>query len=311
MSELLEILLNVLAPIFLLVGAAAWIGQRFKPDPRAVSNLLVYLFVPALSFKTLYQLEAGSLAELVTGEFGRAFLHITLLVAIMSAIALGLGRAFGLDRRTTSAFTLASSQMNAGNYGIPLCTFAFGPEGGALALLFYVSSSISSNMVGTFVASSGSVGFGRAAANVLRVPTTWGALLAITLNLLNAPLPLTLERAVFLASDATLPAMLALLGLLLGQMSLRTLRVPWRWVFAACGLRLIGGAVLGALVASGLGFGGLFYAVAVTQSSVPTAVLANALAAEFGSDAQFTSAATLISTLASLGTMTILIAVLR
>ncbi|NOG52406.1 MAG: hypothetical protein HND48_25430 [Chloroflexi bacterium] len=60
-----------------------------------------------------------------------------------------------------------------------------------------------------------------------------------------------------------------------------------------------------------LGVTGIQYNVAVLQSAVPTAVMANALAAEFGSDAEFTSAATLVGTLASIGTLTLWIALLR
>lgn len=311
MLELIDVLVNVLTPIFLLVGVTAFIGRRFKPDPRAVSNLLVYVFVPALSFQTLIGLDIDGFLGIVTGDFGRAFAHITLLVLVMSAIAWGLASAFKLDRRTRSAFALSASQLNAGNYGIPLCTFAFGPEGGALALLFYVSSSIIGNMVGTFIASSGAVSPGAAALNVFRVPTTWGAVIALVMNALAVPLPLPIERGIGLAADATLPGMLALLGLILGQMQVRTLRVPWRWVGVASALRLVGGALVGVVVANGLGFTGLLYAVAVAQSAVPTAVLANALAAEFGSDTHFTSAATLITTLASIGTMAVLVAVLR
>lgn len=311
MSELLDILLNVLSPIFMVVGAAALIGWRWRPDIRAVSALLVYVFVPALSFKTLLQLEIDGITGLIGGPFGQAFVHITLLAVCANLMALGVARAFGLDRQTSAAFALSASQINAGNYGIPLCTFAFGSQGGAFALLFYVSSSIINNMAGIFIASSGSVNMRRALANVFSVPTTWGAVIALTMNLFNLSLPLNVERAVFLAADATLPVMLALLGLILGQMDVRTLNVPWRWVSAACGLRLIGGAMLGFIIAGALGFTGVFHAVAVLESSVPTAVLANALAAEFGADARFTSAATLISTLASLGTITILVAILR
>ena len=76
-------------------------------------------------------------------------------------------------------------------------------------------------------------------------------------------------------------------------------------------LRLVGGAALGAFFAVLLGQTGLGYSVAVVQSAVPTAVMANALAAEFGSDAQFTSAVTLVTTLASIGTLTLLIALLK
>ncbi len=311
MSELFDILFNVLAPIFILVGVTAYIGRRFRPDSRSASTLLIYLFVPALSFKTLIQLDIDGLGDIITGDFGKAFAQVGLLVLAMTLIGMGLGALLKMDKRTTSAFTLSISQINAGNYGIPICTFAFGAEGGAFALLFYVSSSIIGNSLGTFVASRGAVGFKESVGNVFRVPSIWSVVIALTLNILNIPLPQPVERALFLASDATLPVMLSLLGLLLGQMEIRRLNVPWRWVILACAIRLIGGALIGFVLAGVMGFSGILYAVAVVQSSVPTAVMANALASQFGSDAQFTSAATLLSTLASIGTITLLIAVLR
>jgi len=311
MTELFDILLNVLLPIFILVGITALIGRRFHPDSRAISTLLIYLFVPALSFKTLIQLDINGLSDIITGDFGRAFLQVLLMVLAMTGIGMGLGALLKMDNRTSSAFTLVVSQPNAGNYGIPVCTFAFGAEGAAFALLFYVSSSMVGNSLGTFVASRGAVNIKEAVWNVFRVPSIWSVIIALALNILNIPLPQAVERSVFLAADATLPVMLALLGLLLGQMEIRRLNVPWRLVLLACAIRLIGGALVGFFLAGLMGFTGVLYAVAVVESSVPTAVMANALAEQFGSDAQFTSAATLISTLASIGTITLLIAILR
>lgn len=311
MNEFIDILLNVLAPIFMLVGATAFIGRKFKLDPRGVSTLLIYLFVPALSFKTLIQLDIDGIGDIITGDFGRAFAHIALLMLTMTLLGMALTLWLGVKRDVRSAFALVISMPNAGNYGIPMCTFAFGPEGGAFALLFYVSSSIVVNSLGTFVASSGALDFRSAVWNVFRVPSIWGVAIALTLNILNIPLPQSLERGIFLAADATLPVMLSLLGFLLGQMQIRQLDVPWRLVMLACGLRLIGGAILGFILAGLLGFTGVLYAVAVLIAAMPTAVMASALAAQFGSDAKFTSAVTLVSTLASIGTMTLLIAVLR
>jgi hypothetical protein len=311
MNEFIDILLNVLAPIFMLVGASAFIGRRFKLDPRGVSTLLIYLFVPALSFKTLIQLDIRGIEDIITGDFGRVFIHTAILMVGMTALGMALTTWLKTGRRVGSAFSLVISMPNAGNYGIPMCTFAFGSDGGAFALLFYVSSSIVVNSVGTFVASSGGMGFRQAAANIFRVPSIWGVIIALAMNILNIPLPQPLERSIFLAADATLPVMLSLLGFLLGQMDVRSLDVSWRLVALACVLRLVGGAVIGFILAGLLGFTGVLYAVAVLESAMPTAVMANALSAQFGSDTQFTSAVTLVSTLLSIGTMTLLIALLR
>lgn len=308
-SELIDILVNVLGPIFLIVGVAFYIGKRFGPDPRALSTVLIYLLVPSLSFRTIVQLPIDSISDIIGSDLGRAFAQIGLVSIIMMFIGLGISHWLKLDNRTGSAFTLSLTQLNAGNLGIPMNTFAFGAAGGELALLFYVASAMLGSIIGVFVASRGEKGFFGAIVNVFRVPASVSALVALVINLLDVKLPLPLERSIFLLGDATIPCMIVLLGLLISRMNVREAR--WKLVALAAGIRLIGGAIIGAVLAVLLGQTGLGFSVAVLQSAVPTAVMANALATEFGSDAQFTSAVTLISTLASIGTLTILIAILR
>lgn len=309
MSELLDILFNVISPIFLIVGIAFLIGKRFNPDPRTLSTVLIYLFIPALSFRTMLQLPIDGVSDIINGDFGRAFMQITLASLIMMSVGMGIGRLLKLDRRTGSAFTLSVTQLNAGNLGIPLNTFAFGAAGGEIALLFYVSSAMAGNMIGVFIASRGEQSVGAALMNVLRVPVSLAALIGLIMNTVNVSLPLPVERSLFLLADATLPGMIVLLGLLISRMSIREAR--WGLVALAAAIRLLGGAAVGFILATLLGQNGLAYPVGILQCAVPTAVMANALATEFGGDAQFTSAVTLISTLASIVTLTFLIAVLR
>jgi predicted permease len=308
-SELLDILFNVISPIFLIVGIAFVIGKRFNPDPRTLSTVLIYLFIPALSFRTMVQLPIEGVSDIVNGDFGRAFLQITLASLIMMTVGMGVGRLLKLDRRTGSAFTLSVTQLNAGNLGIPLNTFAFGAAGGEIALLFYVSSAMAGNMIGVFIASRGEQSIGVALLNVLRVPVSLAALVGLVMNTVNVSLPLPIERSLFLLADATLPGMIVLLGLLISRMAVRDAR--WKLVALAAAIRLLGGAAVGFILATVLGQTGLAYPVGILQCAVPTAVMANALATEFGGDAQFTSAVTLISTLASIVTLTFLIAILR
>jgi predicted permease len=56
-----------------------------------------------------------------------------------------------------------------------------------------------------------------------------------------------------------------------------------------------------------LGFSGVERYALVVQLAMPTAVNAAVVAAEFGGDAEFVSSAVVLSTLASLVTMTILL----
>lgn len=309
MTELLQILIDVIAPIFLIVGVAFWVGRRFAPDIRGLSTILIYLFIPALSFRTMIRLPIDGVQDIVTGEFGRAFAQIALLVALMWTVAAVVGRALKLDRRTGSAFTLSITQINAGNLGIPLNTFAFGAAGGEMALLYYVSSAMVGAVTGVFIASRGNKSVMGALWNVVRVPASTSALLGLALNVVDVTLPLPVDRAISLLGDGTIPGMIVLLGLLISRIRIR--RAPWKLVTLAAAIRLLGGAVLGMALAKLLGVTGVQYDVAVIESAVPTAVMANALAAEFGSDAEFTSAATLVSTLASIGTLTLWIALLR
>ena len=78
----------------------------------------------------------------------------------------------------------------------------------------------------------------------------------------------------------------------------------------AVGLKLLLAPFIAIGLASMMGLSGLSFNVAVLESSMPTAVLASALATQFGGDARYVSAVTLIGTLVSIVTLSILIFVL-
>ncbi|MEO1290956.1 MAG: hypothetical protein AAFV93_24735, partial [Chloroflexota bacterium] len=64
---LLGIMLNVIAPIMLVMSIGYIIGKRFDPDPRSLSVFLIYLFTPALVFKGVYEADIGGALLGVTG----------------------------------------------------------------------------------------------------------------------------------------------------------------------------------------------------------------------------------------------------
>lgn len=310
--ELLSIMLNVIAPIMLVMLIGYIIGKRFDPDPRSLSVYLIYLFTPALVFKGVYE------AELSGALFGVG------AVAIFSAISMAIvgfivARVMNYTTRGESSLILTITLVNAANYGISLNTFAYGDAGGNIAIFYYVVSAVIGNVFGVFFASRGSVPAKSAFSNVFKVPILYAAILGLVLNYYQVEIPLILRRSVIeIAAPASIPLMLGLLGLQLSRVSFNTssdekdetLATNIPAVTIAAGLKLLVAPFIAIGFASLMGLSGLNFNVAVLESSMPTAVLASALATQFGGDARFVSAVTLIGTLASVITLSVLIFVL-
>ena len=292
---------NILLPIFLVIGAAALFGRVFNPDPCPISSLIIYVFVPALVLRTLANATLTPADVLAIGG------TILLFTLAMTAVGYGAVRLFNIDRALTSAFLVSIVMVNAANYGIPLNTFAFGPQGEEIATIYYVLTVIVGNNAGIFLASNGRVGVREAVMNVLKVPVFSATVVGGLLATANIPIPTPIDRSLEIMGAGAIPAMLAVLGMSLVKIRLGShLRVIW----IAAGLRLVAAPLLVAPIALLLGLEGTAFDVTVVQTSTPTAVLAAAVALEFGDNADFVSAVTLVSTVASLVTVSVLLAVL-
>ncbi|MEO1163940.1 MAG: AEC family transporter [Chloroflexota bacterium] len=316
MNELFSVMLNVISPIMLVMGFGYIIGKLYNPDPRSLSVYLIYLFTPALVFRGIYE------TELPTGDLLGVGVVVIGVALVMMVIGYGAARLLGYTARQESSLILSIVLVNAANYGIPLNTFAFGQEGGNVAIVYYVISALVGNVLGVFFASRGSVSAREAILNVFKVPIMYAAILGLILNMNDIALPLVIERSVIdIAAPASIPLMLALLGLQLSRVSFKqddsknddnseTLATNFRALGITTALRLLAAPVVAVGIALAVGLDGTTFNVSVMQSSMPTAVLAGALATQFGGDARFVSAVTLVSTLASIASLSILILLL-
>lgn len=306
---LLDIMINVIAPIMLVMSIGYIIGKQYNPDPRSLSVFLIYLFTPALVFKGVYEAQlSGALSGVA-------------MVAFLSALAMAIigflvARAMGYSTRAESSLILTITLVNAANYGISLNTFAYGDAGGSIAIFYYVVSAVIGNVFGVFFASRGSIPVKEAFMNVFKVPILYAAILGLLLNYYQIELPLLIQRSVIeIAAPASIPLMLGLLGLQLSRVSFKqhsttedeTLATNIPAVAIAAGLKLLVAPFIAIGLAMMMGLSGLSFNVAVLESSMPTAVLASALATQFGGDARYVSAVTLVGTLASVITLSILI----
>jgi predicted permease len=301
MISLLGVLYNVLAPIFLIIGLAVLLDRRFALEPRVFSRAVIYLFSPCLVFGGIAR------SELKADELRQILAMAALSTLLIALVGWGETRLFRIDRKLASGFMLSVVLVNAGNYGLPLNDFAFGQGGMQRAIVFFVVTAMISNTLGVYLASRGAASVRRSLLNVLTVPLPYAAVLGFLFNITGVTLPLPLNRAVTILGQAAVPGMLIVLGLQLSRTSVRGRVAP---ILLATITRLGVAPLIAIALATLLGLSGLTRQVSILQASMPTAAMAGVLATEFGSDAEFTSAAILISTLMSIVTLSILLSLL-
>jgi predicted permease len=301
MTSFLGVAYNVLAPIFLVIGLAVLVDRLFAPDPRAFSRAVIYLFSPCLVFDGIAR------SNLRAHELGLIVAVATVSSLVMALVGWGLARLFRFDRRLESAFILSIVLVNAGNYGLPLNEFAFGAAGLQRAIVYYVVTAVVANTLGVYLASRGAASVGRSLLNVLMVPLPYATALGFVVNMTAIQLPVPVARMVSLLAQAAVPCMLLILGLQLSRTSVTGRIGP----IALAAVTRLGIAPLVAFpLVMLLGLSGLAGQVSIVEASMPTAVMGGVLATEFGSDAEFTTAVILVSTLASIITLSVLLSVI-
>ena len=113
------ILLDILAPILLLVGLGALMRRKFAVDIPTLSKLNIYLFVPAFIFDVVAR------SRLTWAAMGGVMVITTLNVLALGVVVWGIGRVLRASPKTLAAVALAVMFYNSGNYGLPLAALAF------------------------------------------------------------------------------------------------------------------------------------------------------------------------------------------
>jgi hypothetical protein len=302
MAAAVEVLWQVLTPIFLAAGAGYLLARRLNVRPDGLGKAAFYVFTPCLLF------DKFSHSNLSADDLGRLALFTTLTIAGSGLIAWTLARLLHFDRVTGAAFVLCAIAGNTGNYGLPTNQFAFGDAALEPAVIYYAVSTLILSTVGVYVAASGRRTARQALRNVLSVPLVYAGMAGLLVWATGAPLPLPIERFAGLAGQAAIPVMLVILGMQLAGVRLRN---DIGRVSVAAATKLLSGPLLGLFFASLLGLSGITRQAAIVEASVPTAVLAMVLATEYDTAPGFTASVVMVSTLASLVTMTLVLITLR
>ena len=205
LTRLLPIFAQTVLPVVLVALAGTIVSRVIELDGRTIGRVLFYLATPALVFRSLYQMNLDRSVLLQLAMVGAG--------GMLTTMALGWLSAGNLHRKERAAIALTSGIGNNGNMGIPISSFAFGPEALTLASVYYVISSTISNTVGAVIAGSGSVPFFKAATQIVKVPVVYAAVFGFAFNQLQWTIPAPIVMAVDILCDASIPCMLVLLGM--------------------------------------------------------------------------------------------------
>lgn len=312
--SLAGIFASAVAPIVAIGAVGYLLGWTRGLDVDPLNTVLVYVLVPALVFHSLATTTIDSRTIL------KVFAGVTAFVVVMTLLAEVAGRAAGVEEPLLSALVLESVYPNSGNLGIPLSAFAFGAVGRSTAVLFLAAQSVLIYTHGVYVAARTDAGSRLAGVRrVFAIPLVYAVVVAVGLRWLGVlpPADSNAMETLRLVGDSSIPLMLIMLGSQLVGTDVRAALGPVSLVNV---LKLLVAPAVGLVVVLALGVENTTVArVFVLECATPAAITPLILVLEFGGDgeptdlsaSEFVSTTVLTSTLASMVTLTLLIAVLR
>jgi len=258
-------LIGIVVPVFVCAAIGwAWakLGKAF--DGETITGLTVQIGTPCLVFDTLTRL------ELSLQDFGVMALATAVVVGGFGVLATAWLYAVGMDRRT---YLPALMFPNAGNMGLPICLFAFGDQGLALAVSFFAMMVILQVTVGVAITA------GRASLRMLLTsPVLYAVAAAIPVIAFDLKLPEPASNTLRLLAGFTIPVMLIALGVSLAKLEVGSLGEG----LAVAVARLLIGFSIGTAVAWAFGLPPVAAGVLILQSAMPIAVFSYLFALRYG-----------------------------
>lgn len=284
-------LLNILLPVFILAAIGfAWRKSGLPFEREFLSRLVVNIAAPCLVVSTLSNL------SIPASEF------IDMLGASTALIVAGIAAAaivLAIARMPHRTFLPVMGVGNTGNLGLPLCVFAFGAEGLALAIAVFVVNSVS-QMVFTPVIQSGESPL----RTLLTTPVVYATLVGFAIMLGDYELPVWLNSTLDLFGNLLIPLMLLALGNSVAELRMSNIGSSLGWG----AVKIVIGFAIAHLIVWLFGLEGVAKGVIILQGSMPSAVFTYLFAAKFNRSPEAVAGIVLSSTLISAVTLPLLVA---
>ena len=254
--ELYLKLIDVLFPVFFIIGIGYYIGKKDpKFNTQFITNLAGTIGTPAMIFYTITT--TGITLEIFIEYFIYA-------VVILGAFAV-VGFFFLIFLKKDPITELPPLFLpNTGNMGIPICLFAYGTAGLGVASAIASVIILFHFTIGILLASK------KFSLTILiKNGPIYGIIAAVLFLYFDWDVPGYLENTTFLLTYTTIFLVLMALGVALTRLKV----VSWTHAAILGAVRVILGPIIGFALINFLGLTGFMAGVLFIQSAMPSAVL--------------------------------------
>lgn len=303
MSIFLFILINNIAPIFIIIFLGFILGKSFQIDVKSLSKINFYIFVPAFIFVSLYETTVD-LNLLIIPIYGFIFCVISYIAAFV------LGKLKKQTKSINATFINTTILYNSGNFGVPLIALVFKDSpylgyAAAIQVMIVTLQSIMTYTVGFLNAGQGKLKVSDTLKKILTMPSLYAIFLAFLLKYLDIDISnLFLWSSLTYLKNGLVPIALITLGL---QLSITKFHLSSFDVYLASFMRLCGGPVIAFLLIILMGFDSITSKTLLISSSVPSAINSALIAVEFDNEPDFASQVVITTTFLSSISLTIVI----
>jgi predicted permease len=300
MNVFFLILVNVIFPVFILIGAGAALHRKFHFDMNTLSKLSTFFLMPCVSFSNIYENNIG----------GKTLFHILgflvlqgLSLMILSSL---ISRTAKFENGLSSTFKNSIVLVNSGNFGLPVSQLVFqhNPLGASIQVLVMIFQNLLTYTYGLFNSVSAKPTNSTAIREFFKNPVIYAFLLGLFLHLLHIKIPKFLWTPIDNTSNAFLAIALITLGAQSAYIKIKSFSLPLI-------LSLLGRLVLSPIVAFtiiyALNLQGTTAQALFIASSFPTSRNSALFALEYDNHPDYAAQAVLMSTLFSMITVSVVV----
>jgi len=254
--EILLKLFDVLFPVFLTIGIGYWYGKKDpKFDTKFITTFAGNFGLPAIIFYSL------TTTNISFDLFLRFSFYITLYVIIFSVLGLIILKLLKKDiYRLLPPLILP----NTGNMGMPICLFAYGKMGLAIATAATAMILVFHFSVGILLASKKF-----SLKPLVKCIPVYALLVSLIFVYYKIPSPIFLENATFLIGYSTIFLVLMSLGVALSKLKVFSLKETLIYSLT----RVLIGPIVGFGFVKFFNLNGVEAGVMFIQASMPSAIL--------------------------------------
>ncbi|USG63723.1 AEC family transporter [Brevibacillus ruminantium] len=300
MSSYLSILTQVIFPIILLIGVGVILHRRFQLDMNTLSKLIMYFFLPAMTFIAIYE------ASISLSLLKEVVIFLLLQLAVLHFLGKAVSKLLGLGEKSAASFNNSIILSNNGNIGIPVNDLAFrhDPLAMSVQMVVVLFEVVLAFTYGLFNASTASIGLKTSLITFVKLPIVYALVSGMLLHMFQVPLPSFVLIPLHTVANSMLAVALVSIGAQVARLGISRYS---RMVLSSSLLRLVAAPLCAYVLLRLLNMNGVIAQALLICSALPTSRNSAALALEYGNEPEFAAQAVLASTLLSSLTLTFVI----